>query len=139
MISNKIPFGKKAKLSLAFVAFFTILMIHSCQYDFIEVPQPPPPNPVDTVSFANEIETIFNDNSNCTACHNTGGQSPDLTTGNAYNSITTMSLVDTANPETSLIYWEPNPNNDAEHTWKKYTESQSQLVLQWINQGALNN
>ncbi len=124
---------------LVFMFLLSMALVSSCQYDTIIKPYIPPPNPTDTISFTKTIEPIFNDNSNCTVCHNTGGQAPDLTAGYAFNSITNMGLVNTSNPVSSTIYWIPNLDNSSGHTWKKYTEVQAQFVLQWIKQGALNN
>jgi len=112
------------------VAFAT-----SCQYKFIVEPVTPPPNPGDTISFKTQIEPIFTDNS-CTACHNGSQQNPDLRTGNAYNSITSMGLVNTDDPESSILYVHPSPNGNH---YVKYSTSQAALVLQWIQQGAKNN
>ncbi len=120
---------------------FLLLMalVSSCQYDTLVKPVIPPPNPTDTISFTKTIEPIFNSNSNCTVCHNTGGQAPDLMSGYAYNSIKNMGLINLSDPVSSTIYWIPNPDNSSNHTWKKYTNVQAQFVLQWIKQGALNN
>ncbi len=124
---------------LAFMLLLSIALVSSCQYDTLVKPVIPPPSPTDTISFTKTIEPIFNDNSNCTVCHNTGGQAPDLTAGYAYNSITNMGLVNVSDPASSLIYWIPNRDNSSNHTWKKYTDVQAQFVLQWIKQGALDN
>ena len=130
----------KTKYNFSALIFLIIMaLVSSCQYDTIVKPVIPPPNPADTISFAKTIEPIFNDNSNCTACHNTGGQVPDLTAGYAYNSIMSMSLVNISDPASSKIYWIPNLDNSTNHTWKKYTDVQAQFVLQWIKQGALDN
>jgi hypothetical protein len=120
---------------------FLLLMalVSSCQYDTLVKPIIPPPDPSDTISFTKDIEPIFENNSNCTACHNTGGQFPDLTSGYAYSSIINMGLVSLSDPASSSIYWIPNLDNSSNHTWKKYTDVQAQYVLQWIKQGALNN
>lgn len=115
-----------------------IIAVSSCQYKFIVEPTIPPVDPGDTtnpISFSAEIEPIFT-NTNCTDCHGTGGTKPDLTTGNAYNSINTMGLADTADPESSIIYVKPNPNGNH---YKKYSSSDAALILGWISQGAKNN
>lgn len=130
---------KTNRIILLFTFLLSMALVSSCQYDEIVKPVIPPPDPTATISFVKDVEPVFNDNSNCTACHKTGGQAPDLTTGHAYNSISVMGLVNLSKPEASTIYWYPNPNNSSDHTWKKYTDVQAQFVLQWIKQGALNN
>lgn len=115
-----------------------IMIAASCQYKFIVEPVIPPVDPEDTVnpiSFSMEIEPIFG-NASCTDCHNTGGTKPDLSTGNSYNSITTLGFVDTDDPESSIIYVKPLPSGSH---YKKYSSSEAALVLGWIQQGAKNN
>lgn len=111
-----------------------MMMMSSCQYKFIVEPVIPPPDPTDTISFSQEIEPIWTDQG-CTGCH-PGTIQPDLTTGNAYSSITGMGLVNTAEPTDSKIYYYPMP--DGSH-YAKYTTSQGALILLWIEQGALDN
>ena len=112
-----------------------VIFASSCQYKWIVEPEIPPPDPEDTISFSQQIVPIWSEQ-NCIGCHNTGGTPPDLTADNAYNSITTMGLVDTANPEQSKIYYYPLP--DGSH-YEKYTSSQAALLLGWIEQGAMDN
>ncbi len=108
----------------------------SCQYKFIVEPAT---DPTETIYFSKDILPIWNDGNNCTACHIAGTQRPNLTPDVAYSEITSMGLIDLANPEESEIYDHPNPENTGEHTWKKYTNAQAATVLAWIKQGALNN
>ena len=119
--------------------FFTLLLLSlfmtSCKYDFIMPFEVPPI--VGTVSFATQVAPIFNTSTNCTSCHKTGGQAPDLTTANAYASIV-PGLVNTATPGQSLIYTFPAPTS-ASHTWKKYTAGEAAIILAWITDGAKNN
>jgi hypothetical protein len=112
-----------------------VIIIASCQYKFTVEPVPIPPDPEDTISFAQQIVPIW-DVQNCISCHNTGGQNPDLTADNAYNSITTGGFVETADPSTSIIYHYPLPT---EGHYLEYTATQALLVLTWIEQGAHNN
>ena len=124
------------KIILQTLAVVTIIIfVSSCQYKWIVEPEIPPPDPEDTISFSQEVAPIFSQQG-CTGCHNTGGQSPDLTADNAYNSITTNGLVDTDNPEQSIIYVYPHPDGDH---YEKYLSSQAAIVLVWIEQGALDN
>jgi hypothetical protein len=115
--------------------FFISVAVVSCTYDFIKKPEPI--NPTIPVSFATQILPIFSANG-CTGCHKPGGQTPDYTAANAYNSIISNNVADTANPVLSLLYTIPNPATSG-HTWSKYTDQQAQLVLLWITQGAQNN
>ena len=118
-------------ISLLFLAGFS-----SCQY---ENPYVTPINPQTKVSFSKDIQPIFTGTDNCVACHDGVNENPDLKPGSAYQSIMSMNLVDTTSPESSLIYWEPNPDNTAAHTWQKYSASEAALILQWIKQGAKDN
>jgi len=117
------------------ILFFLSASIFSCTYDFIKKAEPI--NPGTPVSFATQILPIFSADA-CTGCHKPGGQTPDYTTPNAYASIISNNVVNTATPESSLLYTIPNPTTSG-HTWTKYTTNQAQLILLWIQQGALNN
>ncbi len=112
----------------------------SCQYKFTVEPVIPPPTPGDTVSFSTDLIPLWNGTNNCVACHKDGGQVPHLTPDVAYNSImSTPSVVNLTDPETSLLYLNPLPSYTANHTWKKYKAGEAALVLLWIKQGAKNN
>ena len=112
-----------------------ITIAASCQYKFIVEPVVPPPDPEDTISFSLQIEPIYT-NTGCIGCHTAGQQKPDLTTGNAFNSISSMGLTNTDDPESSIIYVKPNPSGSH---YLKYSSSDAAFVLQWIEQGAKNN
>jgi hypothetical protein len=127
---------KKKNFLWAVLLGILILFFNACDYEWIVFPEPP--IPPDTVSFSQDIIPIFTTNSNCISCHKTGGTPPDLTENNAYNSIVNGGLVNTEDPPTSIIYDYPSPQSSA-HAWKKYSMDQSQKVLGWIDQGALNN
>lgn len=127
----------------AFIALFLILVMISCEYDYIEFAAPPPPLPPDTndtnvhyVSFANVIEPIFT-TATCVNCHN-GGLSLVLTPGNAYNSITGLGLVTPGDPASSKIYTYPHPVTGS-HATKYQNNAQADSIYVWIYQGALNN
>jgi hypothetical protein len=115
---------------------FTLMMLSSCNYDYIN-PEPVV-IPKDSIKFSTQIEPIFNVGNNCTSCHSTGGQIPNLTTGNAYNSINNATFINLTTPETSLIYVHPLAATAA-HAWKKYSAEQSVYILKWIQEGAKNN
>ena len=113
-----------------FAAGIIAFMFTGCKYDFI-VPEELP-DPGEQVSFSEDIVPIFE--SKCTACHDTGGQMPDLTAANAFSSINRSRYINEDNPGESLIYSKPVGSHPAQ-----YTEREAALVLEWINQGAENN
>ncbi len=126
-------------LSVLFVVSF---LFTGCLYNFI-VPEPEIPTDPDNpdapeVSFSADIIPIWNNNSNCTSCHKTGGTAPDLTPDNAYQSVNTTKYINRSTPEESKIYLVPHPDESG-HTQKKYTTNQANMVLLWIKQGAKNN
>jgi hypothetical protein len=93
------------------------------------------------VSLAKDIQPLFTSNCATSGCHVANHQPPDLEKGASYNSIKDLSLIDTKNPGNSVLYLKmtgklipampvgapSNPSNI------------NNLVLAWIQQGALNN
>ena len=124
------------KSNIFFLLFVFALVFNACTYDFIVKEELPPINPDVDVLFSTQIVPIFTDK--CVACHKPGGEAPDLTAANAYNSIKSLNLANTAAPATSVIYTFPNYQAPT-HTWKQYSAAEAQLVLTWIQQGAKNN
>lgn len=116
-----------------------IAMLASCEYEFIQPePAPPAPEPTDTISFATEVVPIWESN-NCTNCHKPGGVNQlDLTAANAYGSLTSLALYNTADPVSSRIYTFPHPTT-GEHSYKYANETEADIILQWITQGAMDN
>lgn len=123
---------KYTLLVIGIIGFFS-----SCQYKFNIEPIIPPPDPMDTIYFSQDILPIWNAGDNCTSCHNTGGTPPDLTPDYAHAAVV-PAFVNTATPNESVIYTVADPITST-HGWKKYTSSEAATVLQWIEQGALNN
>ena len=113
------------------------LTMESCQYKFAIEPIIPPPDPTDTIYFSQQVEPIWNNGSLCVSCHS-GSLDPDLTTNNSYASLMDGGFVDTENPTESKIYAYVYPGAST-HERQQYTESQAAIILQWIEQGALNN
>lgn len=123
------------------VLLFGVFFLTACEYDFVEreqteVPDSDPDNPI---SFSAEIAPIFTNGNYCTACHNTGGQAPNLEASSAYSELTSGSYVNTASPAESMLITYISASNPSAHAWKKFTASQEAKVLLWITEGALNN
>ncbi len=115
------------------IVIHCILMLTSCEYDYIKPIKPAPIQ--DTVSFTDDIIPIFENSCNA-GCHETGGYSPDLSPDNAYSSIINGNLVDTLNPESSEIYIKLVGTGS--HDGRSDINQRS-LILGWIQQGAKNN
>lgn len=126
-----------------FIPIIVIAFLFSaCKYDFIIPEQvivvdPDDPN-AEEIKFSEHVLPIFTNNNNCTSCHKTGGQAPDLTAGNAFSAINNTKYINKTAPAASKIYEHVRPGSST-HTQKKYTEAEAALVLAWISQGAKNN
>jgi len=105
----------------------------SCEYEWIVPDKVPIP---DVVSFSSDVMPIFNNGCNTTICHGAGAEPPDLSEGNAYNSLIAGGYVDTDTPEASIIYISMTTDGSME----RYVQTgDDDLVLAWIEQGALDN
>jgi len=122
----------KSKILYLFLSVL-ILGISSCEYSYIE-PEISDLPPIKTVSFANDIQPVFDDK--CIGCHFTGGDSPDLSEGNSYFEIINNGLVDTINPTNSILY---NYPDSTAHSGTGYSGSEKELVLNWIKEGAIDD
>jgi hypothetical protein len=127
----------KTRQLFAMLTFLLVGMLVSCEYDHIVPERAPVIDPETPISFATQIEPIFNNGNNCTACHKTGATAPDLSTGKAFAAIV-PALINTSDTTASIIYWHAHPSSPT-HNWKKYTVGEATLILEWIKQGAKNN
>jgi len=111
-----------------------MILFVSCAKDTVVQPQTNiPPNL--KISFADTIQPIFTSNCAGSNCHS-GSVSPNLSSGQAYNSLISGNFINTSAPAQSTIYLYMAPGGlMANHC----TSTQADLVLAWIKQGALNN
>ena len=114
-----------------------MLIMNACYYD--EVLPQESVGDVGEMSFSADIIPIFNASCNVSGCHNKGGQKPDLSAENAFNTLTNGGYIDKATPESSSLYlWmtgkkgTPMPVSGSNATYNA-------KVLAWIEQGAHNN
>lgn len=108
-----------------------LAFLSGCEYDY-PVPEPLP----DVVSFSNNILPFFSSSCAFAGCHNTGGESPDLTAENAYSALMSTNQINLENPEESLLYTKIASGG----TMAPYsTPANTALVLAWIKDGAQNN
>jgi hypothetical protein len=88
-------------------------------------------DPVEPVLFQTQIQPIFTNN--CITCHK-GSRNPDLRDGNSYSSLTTGGYVNLP-AASSRLYEQVVSGSHSSFT----LDTEKQLILIWIGQGALNN
>ncbi|PKP03873.1 MAG: hypothetical protein CVU14_01290 [Bacteroidetes bacterium HGW-Bacteroidetes-9] len=117
----------KAIASLALIA-----LLSGCEYDFVDPGFVPITN---TLSYATDIQPIFDASCNMSGCHAANGFDPDLSAANSYNTLLQENLINIDNPVSSKIYISMSSGSMKSFA----TPSQANLILTWIKQGALNN
>jgi len=119
---------RSRQILVALVLTAAVIGISSCEkYTWT----PEVINPIDTVYFQTEIQPIFT--AKCATCHG-AIRDPDLRDGESYTSLTDGNFVDLP-AESSTLYSVMIGSSHA----SKSSDLDKQKVLQWINQGALNN
>ncbi len=115
------------------------LLLNSCYYD--KYPIVDTSNPTTVVSFATDIQPIFN--SDCITCHN-GSLDPDLREGNSYNALMSLpagSIVsgNSAGSELmDMLNHDPAADNPMP-PGSPISMAKRTLFANWIDQGAKNN
>jgi len=127
---KKIALKVYTVVAFAAIAFTTLLS--GCEYEFVE----PEPVVIPTqISFSTDIVPIFNASCNMSGCHSAGAIAPELTAANAYGNLFQLNLINTADPQSSELY-----KLITTGSMKSFaTNAQAQLILAWIEKGALNN
>ena len=112
---------------LLFAAVLTgLLLFGSCEKVVYPIPELP-----DTVSYSLDIQPIWDNK--CVSCHS-GSRDPDLRPEDSYASLINGGYVDTDNPEDSELIKKLYGSHDA-----RATETEKQVILLWIGEGAKNN
>jgi hypothetical protein len=122
----------KTRLLSTVVAAFLItagmILFSSCEkyaYELATV------NPDEPVLFQTQIQPIFTNN--CITCHK-GSRNPDLREGNSYASLSSGGYVNLP-AENSRLYSQVTSGSHTSFT----LDTEKQLILIWIGQGALDN
>ena len=105
-----------------------MLSLTGCYYDDLQVAEIPVIE--EDVSFATEIQTIFNDN-NCMQCHN-ASRNPDLREGLAYASLVPAYAIPNDSEGSKLLAKLVDGHRSVGTT-------EIALIKAWIDQGAQNN
>lgn len=125
---------------LASIFFLIVVIFQSCYNDATLVIDNSPAI-TKTVSFSSDIIPILSKTCSISGCHNTGGQTPDLTSAKAFSSLTIGGFITTATPDQSVLYLYLIGKKTPEMPLGSANNPSNinQLVLAWIQQGAKNN
>lgn len=117
-----------------------IIALQSC-YKVATVPKSTAVEVITTpVSYAIDIQPLFNASCIESGCHNTGGKAPDLTADKSYNALINGNYIDVGNPENSSLYlWLTGKKATPMPPGAFNPGNINNLTLAWIQQGALNN
>ncbi len=124
------------KKIIYFLSFVIVLLsLQGCYYD--ELPADNGTLPTN-ISFSNDVQRIFN--VNCVSCHNGGVIPLNLTSGNSYNALINGDYVIPSNANGSILAQSLLGEGQAIMPPSgSLSTSDINKVLQWINEGALNN
>lgn len=103
-------------------------LLSSCEYNYAHYEEK------ESVSFESELAPIFTNK--CSACHNSTGNLPNLSEGNAFSSLILNSYVNTNDAANSKLMLKINSGHPTAGT---LTSTEKQTILQWIQEGAQNN
>ncbi len=93
-----------------------------------------------TMSFSNDIVPIFSKSCALSGCHASGGHAPDLTTLNAYQSLTSGGYIKANDPNNSVIMqWLTGKKSPVMPLGNGPNQDINAKIYAWINQGAKNN
>ncbi len=118
------------------IVLLTCLFMMSCKYDEV---LPVQPDPGVEVSFSSDVLLIFNSGCNVSGCHNGSGPDPDLRPSVAYESLWSGSYIDTMIPENSELYLWMTGARGLPMPLEGVNATYASTVLQWIEQGAIDN
>ena len=114
-----------------------MLVTNGCRKDYF---LPVSISESDTISFNSVIQPILTSDCLGSGCHSvSGGIPPFLEEGLAYDNLIYGNYVDTANPESSILYVRISASSNIMPPAGKLPELEIQQILVWIKQGALNN
>lgn len=92
-----------------------------------------------TVTFSQDIQSIFTKSCALSGCHSTGGQAPNLTLTASYNSLIIGNYINKTSPENSYLYLKMTGKKGTVMPVGGMNKDYNALILAWIKQGANNN
>jgi hypothetical protein len=121
----------------AIITSILILFTAGCYKDVIS-PGSDPNGPPQFVSFSGDLIPIFNSQCNSTGCHDeVPAHAPSLVPEKAYNALISGGYVNTAVPNSSIIY--TVVQSGSMPPTGALNASDTQKILDWIRNGAPNN
>ncbi len=148
-LNKLIRFNKRTKSLEALTAVLLLVMavsVTGCSDHGDGTGLTDPPGEDNTISFASDIQAIFN--SNCIGCHGAGGNAGlDLRSGLSFDNLVGVSannssgtLVMASNASASVLYQRMSASVGSAMPPSGVLPSATQAkVEQWIMEGALNN
>jgi hypothetical protein len=121
---------------LSIILLAGLLLMNGCEKDYLSKKKVVIEGPV---SFSENVNPIFTEDCALPTCHVTGGQTPDLTASKAYDQLTQLGYVDTANAEESLLYKRITATVKPMPPSTPLSAEEIGYILAWIEQGAQNN
>lgn len=125
---------KKRNIIKLLIIPVLLLVFASCEYNQLDEPVA-----AESASFATDIIPMFNQSCNMSGCHPAGGIPPDLSVENAYLALTLSGMVDTLDPESSLLYVRMIDTRKPMPPAGLLSDYEISLVLAWIKGGAKND
>ena len=130
---------KKKIAILSGILAIVILAISGCNKTATYV-ENPGADITQTMSFASDITPIFTSSCALSGCHASGGHAPDLTTANAYKSLTDGGYFKANDPDNSvIILWLTGKKSPVMPLGNGPNAEINAKVYAWIKQGAKNN
>ena len=114
--------------------WIVVLAIAGCEYEFVEPEKVIVP---EVVSYADDIQSIFDKGCNISSCHVSGFGALDLSAENSYADLFRRALINLEAPEESGLYVKLIDNGGTHQG--RSTPSEQAIVLEWIKKGAQNN
>jgi len=109
--------------------------IQSCFYDKLPELEP---FECSEISYSTHLVPIFANNCANAGCHDGVAFDPDLTAPNSYTTLVNDGWIDLLTPENSTIYEEVE-SGDMPPGGPALSETDVQMILCWISEGAPNN
>lgn len=107
------------------------IFLTGCTYDYIEIT---PVEELDLVSYQEHVVPILE--TNCISCHNGQYASPNLMGDGSYQELIDGGYLNITDVENSKLIIKLNDNHPYVGT---PSQNDIDLIVQWIEEGALNN